>query len=177
MQKGGRTCPLFFDMRHAWLLFLLTISAGSLALSQSSTTSKKSSPSGKTSAKKKTVKSGTKPSALKKGRSSKTTRRPAVTQYRQMQPTPERYREIQQALADKGYLKSEPTGSWDAQSIDALTRFQTDQKLPPTGKITSASLIDLGLGPKSDPPKGAETPPKSPDQVPVPVPVPAPENP
>jgi peptidoglycan hydrolase-like protein with peptidoglycan-binding domain len=80
-------------------------------------------------------------------------------------PTPERYREIQQALVDKGYLKSEPDGVWDTQSTDALRQFQTDQKLTPTGKITAASLIGLGLGPKdSDNASSAapaETPPSS----------------
>lgn len=87
-----------------------------------------------------------------------------------MTPTPDRYREIQQALADKGYLKSEPNGVWDAQSTEALSRFQADRNLTPTGKITSASLIDLGLGPKNDSveaSKPAEAGPKPPDQPPV----------
>jgi peptidoglycan hydrolase-like protein with peptidoglycan-binding domain len=66
-----------------------------------------------------------------------------------MTPTPDRYRDIQQALVEKGYLKSEPNGVWDTQSSDALRQFQTDQKLSPTGKISSASLIGLGLGPKT----------------------------
>ena len=64
-------------------------------------------------------------------------------------PTPERYREIQQALFDKGYLKSEPNGVWDADSVDAMTRFQNDRNLPATGKLTAASLIKLGLGPST----------------------------
>jgi hypothetical protein len=72
-----------------------------------------------------------------------------------MTPTPERYKEIQQALAGKGYLKSEPNGVWDAQSIDALRQFQTDRKLSVTGRISSASLIALGLGPNTS---TAETP-------------------
>ena len=76
---------------------------------------------------------------------------PPVTSWRtrQMNPTPDRYKEIQQALVDKGYLKSEPNGVWDADSVAAMTRFQNDQKLPATGKITAASLIGLGLGAKS----------------------------
>ncbi len=69
-------------------------------------------------------------------------------QHSQAAPTPDRYREIQQALVDKGYLKSEPTGTWDAGSQDAMKRFQTDQKLDQTGKINARSLISLGLGPK-----------------------------
>ncbi len=82
--------------------------------------------------------------------SKKVIRRPATTwRNRQLSPTSDRYKEIQQALRDKGYLKSEPTGVWDNDSQDAMTRFQNDQKLPPTGKITAASLIGLGLGAKS----------------------------
>jgi peptidoglycan hydrolase-like protein with peptidoglycan-binding domain len=66
----------------------------------------------------------------------------------QQQPTPERNREIQQALIDKGYLQDLPTGVWGPQSSDALKRFQADQQLQPTGKLDSLSLIRLGLGPK-----------------------------
>jgi peptidoglycan hydrolase-like protein with peptidoglycan-binding domain len=75
-----------------------------------------------------------------------------------MQPTPERYKEIQEALAKRGYLKEEPSGKWDEASVDALRHFQQDQNLEPDGKIGSLSLIALGLGPKyNDPP--AEKPP------------------
>ena len=70
---------------------------------------------------------------------------------RQLQPTPERYHEIQDALVAKGYLKPEQaTGAWDQNSVDALKRFQAEQKLDASGKITSMSLIALGLGPKHD---------------------------
>lgn len=70
---------------------------------------------------------------------------------RQAQPTPERYQEIQNALVAKGYLRPEQaTGSWDQNSIDALKRFQAEQKLDASGKITSMSLIALGLGPKHE---------------------------
>jgi len=67
---------------------------------------------------------------------------------RQLAPTPERYRDIQGALASKGYLKAAPTGVWDAESADALRRFQHDQSLEPSGKVNSLSLIALGLGAK-----------------------------
>ena len=63
-------------------------------------------------------------------------------------PSASRYIEIQQALAAKGYLKTAPSGVWDQDSIDALKRFQADQKLSTTGKLSSLSLIALGLGPK-----------------------------
>lgn len=70
---------------------------------------------------------------------------------RQSSPSSDRYREIQSALAAKGYLKSEPTGTWDADSQDAMRRFQADQKLEQTGKVNSLSLISLGLGPSHTP--------------------------
>jgi murein L,D-transpeptidase YcbB/YkuD len=66
----------------------------------------------------------------------------------QQAPTPDRYKEIQQALVDKGYLHGEPNGEWGADSVDALKRFQTEQNLTPDGKINSLSLIAMGLGPK-----------------------------
>ena len=65
----------------------------------------------------------------------------------QQTPTSDRYREIQDALAAKGYLKTPPSGVWDRDSIDAMQRFQQDQKLEPTGKLTARSLGALGLGP------------------------------
>ncbi len=68
---------------------------------------------------------------------------------RQMQPTQERYKEIQEALVAKGYLKSEPTGVWGPESVDALKQFQTEQNIQPTGKLNSRSIIGLGLGPKT----------------------------
>lgn len=66
----------------------------------------------------------------------------------QQQPTTDRYKEIQQALADKGYFQGPVDGAWNAGSVEALKRFQKDQNLDPDGKIGSLSLIALGLGPK-----------------------------
>lgn len=66
----------------------------------------------------------------------------------QQQPSADRYKEIQQALANKGYLQGPVDGAWNAGSVDALKRFQKDQNLDPDGKIGSLSLIALGLGPK-----------------------------
>jgi len=76
------------------------------------------------------------------------------------QPSQERYKEIQQALASRGYFKTEPDGNWGPASMEALKRFQHDQKLVEDGKIGSLSLIALGLGPKRDP--VAETEQKTP---------------
>jgi hypothetical protein len=82
----------------------------------------------------------------------RTPARPAVTwRNRQLQPTPERYREIQQALLAKGYLQPEQaTGTWDQNSASALKQFQTAQNIDASGKINSLSLIALGLGPKHE---------------------------
>jgi len=76
---------------------------------------------------------------------------------RPQQPTQERYKEIQHALASKGYFTAEPDGNWGPASTDALKRFQHDQKLVEDGKIGALSLIALGLGPKREP---AEAEPK-----------------
>ena len=67
-------------------------------------------------------------------------------------PTPERYREIEAALASRGYLDKSPDGAWDQRSVAALKKFQQDQNLDPSGRLTSLSLIALGLGPKHDGP-------------------------
>lgn len=68
-----------------------------------------------------------------------------------MAPTPDRYRQIQEALAAKGYMRPEDaTGSWNQTSVDALKRFQAEQNIESTGKINSLSLIALGLGPKRE---------------------------
>jgi peptidoglycan hydrolase-like protein with peptidoglycan-binding domain len=110
----------------------------------------------------------TKSAARHKG---KIARRP-VRSYQQA-PTPDRYREIQQALVSKGYYKGEPNGEWGADSSDALKRFQAEQNLMPDGKINSLSLIALGLGPKrltekSDAAPPAQiAPPVSPSVAPV----------
>jgi putative peptidoglycan binding protein len=65
-------------------------------------------------------------------------------------PEPERLKEIQKALAEKGYFKGEPNGEWNAESVAALKQFQTDRSLAADGKISALSLIGLGLGPKRD---------------------------
>ncbi|MEO8658137.1 MAG: peptidoglycan-binding domain-containing protein [Bryobacteraceae bacterium] len=68
----------------------------------------------------------------------------------QQSPSTDRVSEIQKALIDRGYAKGEPTGTWGPDSADALRRFQEDNKISPTGKLNSMSLIHLGLGPKRD---------------------------
>jgi peptidoglycan hydrolase-like protein with peptidoglycan-binding domain len=87
-----------------------------------------------------------KPSTGKSARS-KTIARTSRRSFQQT-PSPERYKEIQQALATKGYFQGEPNGEWGADSQAALKRFQAEQNLTSDGKLSSMSLIALGLGPK-----------------------------
>jgi murein L,D-transpeptidase YcbB/YkuD len=85
----------------------------------------------------------------------------------QRTPTPERYREIQQALVEKGFYSGEANGTWGADSVDALKRFQAEQNLPTDGKLNSLTLIALGLGPKRNVASNA-TPPGAPNPSVVP---------
>jgi hypothetical protein len=122
------------------LCYVLAASMTVLAFGAQSTAAKKKAPTKKTAARKSTTKKKSAPAK-------KTTWR-----NRQMAPTPERYKEIQDALVAKGYLKPEDTGGgWNQNSVEALKRFQGEQKLDPSGKINSLSLIALGLGPKREP--------------------------
>jgi peptidoglycan hydrolase-like protein with peptidoglycan-binding domain len=79
---------------------------------------------------------------------SKTAKSRRVKRSYQQTPTPDRYKEIQQALSSKGYFQGEPNGEWGADSQESLKRFQAAQNLTPDGKLNSLSLIALGLGPK-----------------------------
>ena len=67
---------------------------------------------------------------------------------RSTQPDAQRSREIQEALKEQGYLKSEPSGKWDAATIAAFARYQQDHGRKTTGKPDALSLKDLGLGSK-----------------------------
>jgi peptidoglycan hydrolase-like protein with peptidoglycan-binding domain len=97
----------------------------------------------------------------KKGR-----RRAAPKNLAQTAPTPERYQEIERALVAKGYGPQAPTGVWGPEWASALKHYQQDQKLEPTGKLNSLSLITLGLGPKREPPAGVTAPPAPPADQP-----------
>jgi peptidoglycan hydrolase-like protein with peptidoglycan-binding domain len=129
-----------------------TAPAGSVpAAVRRSSSSAKAAPkkaTASTAAKTPLAKSGvSKTGASKAGTKSKkavVARRPPV----QQQPSSNRYKEIQQALADKGYFRGTADGTWNGDSIEALKRFQKDQNLDPDGKIGALSLMALGLGPQ-----------------------------
>lgn len=108
---------------------------------------------------------GLSPASAKTGRTNSkrghyvAARRPSY----QTAPTPDRYQQIQQSLADRGFYKGEVNGVWGTDSQDAMKRFQESQNLPDDGKITSKALIGLGLGPThgtqpDTPPPGATQP-------------------
>lgn len=98
--------------------------------------------------------------ATTKGKTSSKAGARRHSRFYQQTPTPDRYREIQQALATKGYFHGEVNGEWKGDSADALRRFQAEQNLAPDGKLNSLSLIALGLGPKR-PAAPARTPAES----------------
>jgi len=59
--------------------------------------------------------------STKKATSSKSKKKTVVVRrVVQQQPTQERYKEIQQALAEKGYFHGMVDGAWGADSTDAL---------------------------------------------------------
>ncbi|MGA7622770.1 MAG: peptidoglycan-binding domain-containing protein [Candidatus Acidiferrales bacterium] len=83
-------------------------------------------------------------STSKKKKSSK--RRSAKREPFQKAPTPERISEIQSALARGGYYQGTANGKWDADTVGALEKFQSDNGMNPSGKIDALSLQKLGLG-------------------------------
>jgi peptidoglycan hydrolase-like protein with peptidoglycan-binding domain len=119
---------------------------------------KKQSPASKTSKQSQSAAASSKAAPAKKRASSKASKRaPARSRAArqtwrsgQQAPTPDRYREIQQALIDKGYFEGPATGIWGPQSVEALKRFQGGQQLEPNGKLDALTLITLGLGPKRE---------------------------
>ncbi len=95
--------------------------------------------------------------AAKSGKSTKKSTKSAKSRTRnpssQRTPDPTRVREIQEALATRGY-GVEVSGSWGPQSVEALKKFQEDQNinnLTGRGKLDSLTLIALGLGPTRPP--------------------------
>ncbi len=78
----------------------------------------------------------------------------------QQQPDEARTREIQEALAAKGY-PVDASGVWGPQSAEALKKFQEDQNInnmSGRGKLDPLTLIALGLGPKREAAPAAASP-------------------
>lgn len=79
--------------------------------------------------------------------SSKSMRSTPARRRAQLRPEPQRIQEIQQALAQVGYLNGQPSGQWDDQTRQAMRRYQADHGFPETGLPEAKSLMKLGLGP------------------------------
>ena len=53
--------------------------------------------------------------------------------------------QIQQALKQRGFYPGEMTGVYDQATIEAMRRFQTQERIPATGYPTAHALKRLGL--------------------------------
>ena len=162
----GNRFPLRMRNKSFWIVFAavalcLWVVPQAQAKSHKTATRKAATKTSKSRARKtsagRTTRASSKGKHNRRGRYSAHASAPAASwRNRQLAPTSDRYREIQQALASKGYLKSTPNGAWDGESQEALKRFQADQHLDQTGKLNSLSLIALGLGPaKTESPAGS----------------------
>ncbi len=60
---------------------------------------------------------------------------------------PERVTQIQQALIHEHYLTGAPTGKWDATTVTAMQKYQSDQGWQTKLMPDSRALKKLGLGP------------------------------
>jgi peptidoglycan hydrolase-like protein with peptidoglycan-binding domain len=141
--------------KKTWLCYLgalLLASAGFAVVTASQPAAMQSSAKKKTSAppKKKSA-----PTSKKRSTSSK--KKSRRTAHVQAAPTPDRIREIQAALKREGALETEPNGKWDKTTVEAMTKYQGDHGLNPTGKIDALTLQKLGLGSETAG-KGAPTP-------------------
>ncbi len=58
----------------------------------------------------------------------------------------ERATAIQEALIRSGYLSGEPSGQWDADSMAAMRKLQSDNGWQTKLVPDSRALIKLGLG-------------------------------
>lgn len=128
-----------------------------------SSTSKARRPAAKTSAAPQTAAANRSSSAGSAARKNTKSAKNSTSAYRrsnQATPTTERYQEIQQALADRGYFEGSADGRWGASSTEALKRFQREQNLVEDGKLGSLSIIALGLGPRRVAPTDSSTPPQ-----------------
>lgn len=133
---------------------------GAKKIAKKASTAKTTKAKGSTSAK---STAGKKAAASKKSSSAKQTSR--YRRSTQREPEPDRYKEIQQSLAEKGYYSGPVNGAWGPDSVEALKRFQRDQNIDDDGKLGALSLIALGLGPKRGGSEKIET---SPPNIPPP---------
>ena len=82
--------------------------------------------------------------------SGKATKKKSARARGQALPDSGRTREIQTALIREHYMSGAPSGSWDSQTRDALTRYQKDHGWQTKVVPDSRALIKLGLGPSRE---------------------------
>jgi peptidoglycan hydrolase-like protein with peptidoglycan-binding domain len=150
-------------VRKSISLGIVVLAAASLAAATTTTTTKKKTSKKRSHPVSASAPKTTKSKPAKAGANLKSPKKRKSPRSYQQAPTPERYTEIQQALAGKGYFQGERNGKWGPDSTEALKRFQAEQNLTPDGKLNSLSLIALGLGPRrlsaeSTPPPAADSP-------------------
>ena len=133
-------------LRSIWVT--LVFSAAFLATLGASA-QQSASPRSSTDSSKKSEQASPRRASRKKPVRRRTARVPAGSQ---TQPSRERYRQIQQALADAGFDPGPVDGVWGSNSEDALQDFQEARGLEPTGRVDALSLIQLGLGPQYETP-------------------------
>jgi peptidoglycan hydrolase-like protein with peptidoglycan-binding domain len=136
--------------RYIWLVAVLGLwltgpadLAGAAAKKKAATATTKKTATATT---KKTV--ATKAKSKQSAKTSKSRSKAKAYRATQQKPAPERYVQVQEALAARGYASGDSNGIWNDGWISSLKQFQKDQKLNPDGKINSLSLIALGLGPQ-----------------------------
>jgi hypothetical protein len=152
-----------FARRHAACALILACALvqAAFARQQSSTgDSAAASPAAKPATKSATAthSSGTKKSTAKprttstsKRASSKSASRKKTVRARGQQKIDSgRAEEIQQALIREHYLTGEPTGTWNADSEEAMRRYQSDHGWQTKEVPDARALIKLGLGPSND---------------------------
>jgi Putative peptidoglycan binding domain len=149
IQFWGRvtSAPFFMWKRF---LFPLAVAWAAVAATGAADTKKTTAPVAGKSSKRIPVHTSNRTPASSHPSSAAASRQSLSKAPRQASPSTDRYREIQESLISKGYLHGEPTGVWDQSSMDAMKKFQEDQKIDATGKITSKALISLGLGPRDE---------------------------
>jgi hypothetical protein len=60
----------------------------------------------------------------------------------------ERATQIQSALIKQGYLTGQPSGTWDASTVAAMQKLQSDNGWQTKITPDARGLIKLGLGPQ-----------------------------
>jgi hypothetical protein len=77
-------------------------------------------------------------------------RKPAPRKTAQTSIDPERATQLQNALIKTGYLTGTPSGTWDAPSVAAMQKLQSDNGWQTKIVPDSRAIIKLGLGPAHD---------------------------